>query len=41
VFRQNLAWEWFNFAEGDGFKPACAFQPKAEAAYAGEKIEDA
>jgi hypothetical protein len=41
MFRKHLAGEWFNFAESDGFKSACAFKAKAEAAYAAEQIEDA
>jgi hypothetical protein len=30
VFRQYFAGEWFNFAESDGFKSACAFKAKRE-----------
>lgn len=41
MFRQNAAGEWFNFAEGDGFKPACPLKAKAKAADAAEQVKDA
>jgi hypothetical protein len=39
--RQNAAGEWFDFAEGDGFKPARPFKAKRESADAAEKVQDA
>ena len=41
MLRQDAAGEWFNFAEGDGFKSARAFKAKAEAADPAEKVQDA
>jgi hypothetical protein len=34
MFRQHAAREILNLAESNSFKPACAFQSKAEAANA-------
>lgn len=41
VLRQHLARVFFDFAEGDGSETAGALQPKAETAYAAEKVEHA
>jgi hypothetical protein len=38
MFRQYAAWEQFNLAKRDGFKPARPFKAKAKAA---EQIQDA
>lgn len=37
---EYLSAEWIDFAEGNGFKPARAFQPEREAANAGKEIKN-
>jgi hypothetical protein len=33
---QHFSWEWFDFAESDGFKSACALKAQAKATNAAE-----
>ena len=41
MFQQSPPWRLIDLAERDSLKPARPFQPKAEAAYATEKVENA
>lgn len=38
---EDFAGELFDFAEGDGFKPARSFEAKAKSSYASKKVQGA